>query len=84
MYVATVPFFPTDKRTYDIEDIKPEQRVMMDLYPEILQLHRMQRMYKGMYTGSECYAVYRIRTSAVISRSVRKSPLTVSDADAVP
>ena len=35
MYVATVPFFPTDKRTYDIEDIKPEQRVMMDLYPEI-------------------------------------------------
>ena len=35
MYVATVPFFPTDKRTYDIEDIKPEQRIMMDLYPEI-------------------------------------------------
>ena len=36
MYVATVPFFPTDKRTYDIEEIRPEQRVMMDLYPEIL------------------------------------------------
>ena len=35
MYVATVPFFPTDKRTYDIEEIRPEQRVMMDLYPEI-------------------------------------------------
>ncbi len=35
MYVATIPFFPTDKRTYNIDDIRPEQRVMMDLYPEI-------------------------------------------------
>ncbi len=35
MYVATIPFFPTDKRTYDMEEIRPGQRVMMDLYPEI-------------------------------------------------
>ncbi|HJB87406.1 MAG TPA: 2Fe-2S iron-sulfur cluster binding domain-containing protein, partial [Candidatus Dorea faecigallinarum] len=35
MYVASIPYFPTDKRTYDIEEIRPEQRIMMELYPEI-------------------------------------------------
>ena len=35
MYVASIPFFPTDKRTYSINDIKPNQQVMMELYPEI-------------------------------------------------
>ncbi len=35
MYVASIPFFPTDKRTYDINDIRPNQQIMMELYPEI-------------------------------------------------
>ena len=35
MYVASIPFFPTDKRTYDIEEIRADQRIMMELYPEI-------------------------------------------------
>ena len=35
MYVASIPFFPTDKRTYDINEIKPTQQIMMELYPEI-------------------------------------------------
>ena len=35
MYVASIPFFPTDKRTYNINEIKADQRVMMELYPEI-------------------------------------------------
>ena len=35
MYVASIPFFPTDKRTYSIDDIKPTQQIMMELYPEI-------------------------------------------------
>lgn len=35
MYVASIPFFPTDKRTYDINEIKPNQQIMMELYPEI-------------------------------------------------
>lgn len=35
MYVATLPFFPLEKQVYDIEKIKPEQQVMMQLYPEI-------------------------------------------------
>lgn len=35
MYVASIPFFPTDKRTYDIEKLQPNQRTMMELYPEI-------------------------------------------------
>ena len=35
MYVASIPFFPTDKRTYSMEELKADQRVMMELYPEI-------------------------------------------------
>ena len=35
MYVASIPYFPTDKRTYEIEEIKPTQQIMMELYPEI-------------------------------------------------
>ena len=35
MYVASIPFFPTDKRTYDIEDLRPNEQIMMELYPEI-------------------------------------------------
>ena len=35
MYVASIPFFPTDKRLYDINEIKPNQQIMMELYPEI-------------------------------------------------
>ena len=35
MYVATLPFFPLEKRVYSIEEIRPDQQVMMQLYPEI-------------------------------------------------
>ena len=35
MYVASIPFFPTDKRTYEIGELRPNQQVMMELYPEI-------------------------------------------------
>ena len=35
MYIASIPFFPTDKRAYEIKDLKPNQQVMMELYPEI-------------------------------------------------
>lgn len=35
MYVASIPFFPSDKRTYDIEQVKPTEQIMMELYPEI-------------------------------------------------
>lgn len=35
MYVASIPFFPTDKRLYDIEELRPNQQIMMELYPEI-------------------------------------------------
>ena len=35
MCVASIPFFPTDKRTYKIEEIKPDKQIMMQLYPEI-------------------------------------------------
>ena len=35
MYVATLPFFPLIKEPFDIEKVKPEQKIMMQLYPEI-------------------------------------------------
>lgn len=35
MYVASIPFFPTDKRNYSIDEIKPTEKIMMELYPEI-------------------------------------------------
>ena len=35
MYVATLPFFPLVKEVYNIEEIKPTQQIMMQLYPEI-------------------------------------------------
>lgn len=35
MYIATLPFFPLEKKVYDLDAIKPEQSVMMQLYPEI-------------------------------------------------
>ena len=35
MYVATLPFFPLIKEVYDIEKVRPDERIMMQLYPEI-------------------------------------------------
>lgn len=35
MCVASIPFFPLEKKTYDITEIKPTQEIMMQLYPEI-------------------------------------------------
>ena len=35
MYVATLPFFPLVKQVYDINEIKPTEQIMMQLYPEI-------------------------------------------------
>jgi len=35
MYVATLPFFPLVKEVYDINEIAPNQQIMMQLYPEI-------------------------------------------------
>ena len=35
MCVATLPFFPLEKKIYDITEIKPDMQVMMQLYPEI-------------------------------------------------
>ena len=35
MYVATLPFFPLNKELYDIGKLRPDEQVMMQLYPEI-------------------------------------------------
>jgi Fe-S oxidoreductase len=35
MYIALLPFFPLIKQIYDINGVKPDERIMMHLYPEI-------------------------------------------------
>ncbi len=35
MYVATLPYFPLVKQIYDMEKVRPDERIMMQLYPEI-------------------------------------------------
>lgn len=35
MYIATLPFFPLEKKVYDMEKIAPTEQIMMQLYPEI-------------------------------------------------
>lgn len=35
MYIASLPFFPGQKKSYEIEKIKPTEKIMMELYPEI-------------------------------------------------
>jgi heterodisulfide reductase subunit C len=35
MYVATLPFFPLVKELYDMESVRPDEQIMMQLYPEI-------------------------------------------------
>ena len=35
MYIATLPFFPLVKQPYNIENVKPTEMIMMQLYPEV-------------------------------------------------
>ena len=35
MYIAQLPFFPGSKKIYNIEEIRPDEQIMMQLYPEI-------------------------------------------------
>ena len=35
MYVATLPFFPLVKEAYDINKVRADEQIMMQLYPEI-------------------------------------------------
>ena len=51
MYIATLPFFPADKRNYDMDEISAKQRVMMDLYPEIYSCIGCNACTKGCPQG---------------------------------
>ncbi len=35
MYIATLPYFPLEKQTYDLDKVEPNMQLMADLYPEI-------------------------------------------------
>jgi len=35
MYIAVLPFFPLIKQPFDINEARPDERIMMQLYPEI-------------------------------------------------
>ncbi len=35
MYIAQIPFSPAEKKSYDIDDLKPEASTFLEQYPEI-------------------------------------------------
>lgn len=35
MYISVLPFFPVNKAVFDLNEIRPTERIMMHLYPEI-------------------------------------------------
>ncbi len=35
MYIAQIPFSPSEKKTYDIEELRPEASTFLEYYPEI-------------------------------------------------
>ena len=37
MYLAEIPFFPGNKATYDIENLKPTADAILSLYPEVFR-----------------------------------------------
>jgi succinate dehydrogenase/fumarate reductase-like Fe-S protein len=37
MYLAQIPFFPTQRQTYDLTKLKPEAATIWKLYPEVLR-----------------------------------------------
>ena len=51
MYVATLPFFPLVKKVYDIENVRPTEQIMMQLYPEIYSCIGCNACTKGCTQG---------------------------------
>ena len=82
MYVASIPYFPTDKRTYDIDEIRPEQRIMMELYPEIYSCIGCNACTKACTQDLKLCSISLMLSEGIL-RNVRKNPSTVSDAAAV-
>lgn len=82
MYIASLPFYPIDKRTYDIEEISAEQRVMMDLYPEIYSCVGCNACTKGCPQDLNVmqYIAYAQRGDF---KNAQKSPSTASAAESV-
>ena len=35
MYIATIPFAPSDKRIYELDKIRPSPNILLEYYPEI-------------------------------------------------
>ena len=56
MYVATLPFFPLEKQVYDIEKVKPDAQIMMQLALEMKgeENESMIRVMSGLCNGMNC------------------------------
>ena len=83
MYVATLPFFPLVKQVYDIRKVKPEQQVMMQLYPEIYSCVGCNACTRACPQGLKVmqYIAYAQRgdfAKVASLRSARTSPSTAS------
>ena len=62
--LQALPFFPARQAgTYDINEIKPNQQIMMELYPEIYSCIGCNACTKSLHAEPERYAVHRIRTA---------------------
>jgi len=53
MYVATLPFFPLDNKTYEIADMAPSVDAMMNLFPEIFACVACNSCTKSCSRGLE-------------------------------
>lgn len=51
MYLTQLPFFPGDKKQYDINELKPTADTMMQLYPEIYSCVGCNSCTKGCPQG---------------------------------
>ncbi len=51
MYLTQLPFFPGDKRQYDLEELEPNADTMMQLYPEIYSCVGCNSCTKGCPQG---------------------------------
>ena len=71
MYVATLPFFPLEKQVYDINEVKHDAQIMMQLDPE------------NVWAGEKKYLVTDVTGSAADVLAVYTGAMTTDHDGAV-
>ena len=52
MYICMLPGFPLVKQVYDIEKVRPDETIMMQLYPEIYSCIGCNACTKSLHPGA--------------------------------